>query len=189
MSITIDNTTGEIISLAVAVQSYDSANTIRTEAGQLIIAGFKGLDYVAFTAQQSAIVAELVSAKLSDNQESAKRMLLRTIEGLGIEKPKAAGAASDKADKRESAKADAVKLVKQAGITEKSTAEEILAKAGKAVGVQQAALVQAAVVKSKADAKAESVAFTAEKNALAKAMKACTDKALIAKGNKLFGVK
>ena len=178
-----------IVNLAVAVQSYDCANTIRTEAGQLIIAGFKGLDYVAFTAQQSAIVVELVNAKLSDNTESAKRMLLRTMEGLGIEKPKAEGAASTKADKRESAKAEAVKLIEKAGITADSTAEEILAKAGKAVGAQQAALVQAAVVKSKADAKAESVAFTAEKDTLAKAMKACTDKALIAKGNKLFGVK
>ena len=178
-----------IVNLAVAVQSYDSANTIRTEAGQLIIAGFKGLDYEAFKAQQHAIVAELVSAKLSDNNESAARMLLRTIEGLGIEKPKATGTASDKATKREAVKAEAVKLVKQAGITEKSTAKEILEKAGKATGAQQKALTDAAIVKNKETEKAESVAFTAEKNALAKAMKACTDKALIAKGNKLFGVK
>ena len=177
-----------IVNLAVAVQSYDSANTIRTEAGQLIIAGFKGLDYEAFKAQQHAIVAELVSAKLSDNNESAARMLLRTIEGLGIEKPKATGTASDKATKRESAKAEAVKLVKQAGITEKSTAEQILAIAGKSTGAKQAALVQAAVVKSKADAKAESVAFTALKDETAKAVK-LTDSATLAKIRKILGLK
>ena len=191
MSITIDNITGEIISLAVAVQSYDCASTVRTEQGQVIIAGFKGLDYAQFTAQQSGIVAHLVSAKLSDNQESAKRMLLRTLENLGIEKPKAIGAASTKADKREAAKADNAKLVEKAGITAESTAEEILQKAGRAVGAQQTALVQAAVVKSKADAKAESVAFTALKAELCKAIKACSDKASVAaccaKGNKQFG--
>jgi hypothetical protein len=180
-----------IVNLAIAVQSYDSANTIRTEAGQLIIAGFKGLDFVAFTAQQSAIVAELVSAKLSDNQESAKRMLLRTMDGLGIEKPKAEGAASDKAVKRETAKAEAIKLVEKAGITANSTAEEILAKAGKAVGAQQIALQEAAMVKSKADIKSESVAFTALKAELCKAIRACSDKASVAaccaKGSKQFG--
>jgi len=188
MSITIDNSTGEIIALAIAVQSYDCASTVRTEQGQVIIAGFKGLDYVAFTAQQAGIVSHLVSAKLSDNAESAKRMLLRTLDNLGIEKPKAEGAASTKADKREAAKAEAVELVKKAGITDKSTAEEILQKAGKAVGAQQTALVQAAVVKSKADAKAESVAFTALKDETAKAVK-LTDSATLAKIRKILGLK
>lgn len=188
MSITIDNITGEIISLAIAVQSYDCASTVRTEQGQVIIAGFKGLDYAQFTAQQSGIVAHLVSAKLSDNTESAKRMLLRTLENLGIEKPKAEGAASDKAVKRETAKAEAIKLVEKAGITADSTAEEILAKAGKAVGVQQAALVQAAVVKSKADSKAESVAFTALRADTAKAIK-LADAATIGKIRKILGLK
>ena len=178
-----------IETLAVAVQSYDCASTVRTEQGQIIIAGFKGLDYAQFVAQQAGIVSHLVSAKLSDNTESAKRMLLRTLENLGIEKPKAEGAASAKATKRETAKADAVKLVKQAGITEKSTAKEILEKAGKAVGAQQKALTDAAILRNKETEKAASVAFTAEKDTLAKAMKACTDKTLIAKGNKLFGVK
>ena len=193
MSITIDNTTGEIISLAIAVQAYDSASSIRTENGTAIIAGFKGLDFVAFTAQQSAIVAHLVSAKLSDNQESAKRMLQRTLENLGIEKPKAEGAASDKATKRESAKADAVKLVKQAGITEKSTAKEILEKAVKATGAQQKALTDAATVKNKIDEKAVAKAFTALKAELCKAIKACSDKASVAQccanGSKQFGSK
>ena len=177
-----------IETLAVAVQSYDCASTVRTEQGQIIIAGFKGLNYVAFTAQQAGIVSHLVSAKLSDNTESAKRMLLRTLENLGIEKPKAEGAASDKATKRESAKAEAVKLVEKAGVTAESTAEEILAKAGKAVGAQQAALVQAAVVKSKADAKAESVAFTALKDETAKAVK-LADSATIGKIRKILGLK
>jgi len=188
MSITIDNITGEIIALAVAVQAYDSASSIRTENGTAIIAGFKGLDYVAFTAQQAGIVSHLVSAKLSDNADSAKRMLLRTLENLGIEKPKAEGAASDKATKRESAKAEAVKLIEKAGVTAESTAEEILQKAGKAVGAQQAALVQAAVVKSKADSKAESVAFTALKAETAKAIK-LADAATIAKVRKILGLK
>ena len=177
-----------IVNLAVAVQSYDSANTIRTEAGQLIIAGFKGLDFVAFTAQQSAIVAELVTAKLSDNMDSAKRMLLRTMEGLGIEKPKAIGAASAKADKRESAKAEAVKLVTAAGVTEKSTAQEILALAGKATGVAQQALTNAAMLKSKIDEKATAKAFTALKDETAKAVK-LTDSATLAKIRKILGLK
>ena len=177
-----------IVNLAVAVQSYDSANTIRTEAGQLIIAGFKGLDFVAFTAQQSAIVAELVTAKLSDNMDSAKRMLLRTMEGLGIEKPKAEGAASAKADKRESAKAEAVKLVTAAGVTEKSTAQEILALAGKATGVAQQALTNAAMLKSKIDEKATAKAFTALKDETAKAVK-LTDSATLAKIRKILGLK
>ena len=179
-----------IVNLAVAVQSYDCASTVRTEQGQVIIAGFKGLDYAQFTAQQSGIVAHLVSAKLSDNAESAKRMLQRTLENLGIEKPKAEGKASaDKQVKRETAKLDAAKLVESAGITAETSAEDILAKAVKATGAQQKALTDAAIVKNKETEKAEAVAFTAEKNALAKAMKACTDKALIAKGNKLFGLK
>ena len=177
-----------IVNLAVAVQSYDSANTIRTEAGQLIIAGFKGLDFVAFTAQQSAIVVELVSAKLSDNADSAKRMLLRTMDGLGIEKPKAEGAASDKADKREAAKADAVKLVTAAGVTEKSTAQEILAMAGKATGVAQQALTNAAMLKSKIDEKAVAKAFTALIADTAKALKAASA-ADIAKIRKILGLK
>ena len=188
MSVTIDNATGEIISLAVAVQTYDNANTTRTESGQIIIAGFKGLDFAQFTAQQSAIVAHLVSAKLSDNAESAKRMVQRTLENLGIEKPKAEGASSEKQAKREAVKAEALKLVSDSGITADSTAEQILAKAGKATGAAQAALVEAAVVKSKADAKADSVAFTARKAALSKAMKACVDNAKVEKGCKLFGV-
>jgi len=178
-----------VSNLAVAVQKYDAANAARTEQGQIIIAGFKGLDYAAFTTQQVSIVAQLVSAKLSDNTESAKRMLQRVIENLGIEKPKAPGESSDKQVKRESAKLETAKLVADCGITVDSTAEEILAKAGKATGAQQIALQEAAILKSKETVKADSVAFTAEKNALAKAMKACTDKALIAKGNKLFGVK
>ena len=177
-----------IVNLAVAVQAYDTASSIRTENGTAIIAGFKGLDFVAFTAQQSAIVAELVSAKLSDNADSAKRMLQRTLENLGVEKPKAEGASGEKAVKREAAKAESIKLVKQAGITDKSTAEQILAKAGKAVGAQQAALVAAAVVKSKADAKVESVAFTALKDETAKAVK-LADSATLAKIRKILGLK
>ena len=179
-----------IVTLAVAVQAYDCANTIRTENGTAILAAFKGLDYLAFGVLQNVVIAQLVTAKLSDNADSAKRMVQRVIENLGIEKPKAEGKASaEKQAKRETAKLETAKLVESAGITADSTAEQILQIAGKATGAKQAALVQAAVVKSKADAKAESVAFTAEKNALAKAIKECTDKALIAKGNKLFGLK
>jgi hypothetical protein len=189
MSATIDNATGKVIDLALAVHTYDSANTIRTESGQLIIAGFKGLDFAAFGVQQSAIIAQLVSAKLSDNAEAAKRMMQRTLENLGIEKPKAPGASAEKQVKREAVKLEASKLVESAGITAETSAEEILQKAGKVTGAQQAALVQAAVVKSKAASKAESVAFTARKAALSKAMKACVDNAKVEKGCKLFGVK
>lgn len=178
-----------IVNLAVAIQAYDSASAVRTEQGQIIIQGFRGLDFAAFSVQQNAVVVQLVSAKLSDNAESAKRMLQRTLENLGIEKPKAPGVSAEKQASREASKLETAKLVESAGITAESTAEEILAKAGKVTGAAQSALVQAALLKGKADAKAEAVAFTAEKNALAKAMKACTDKALIAKGNKLFGIK
>ena len=178
-----------IVNLAGAVKAYDCADIARTENGTTIIAGFKGLDFAAFGAQAAAIVAQLVSAKLSDNAESAKRMLQRTLENLGIEKPKAPGASGEKQVKREAAKLEASKLVSDSGITDKSTAEEILQKAGKATGAAQAALVEAAVVKSKQAAKAESVAFTARKAALSKAMKACVDVAQVEKGCKLFGVK
>ena len=177
-----------IETLAVAVQSYDCASTVRTEQGQIIIAGFKGLNYVAFTAQQAGIVSHLVSAKLSDNTESAKRMLLRTLENLGIEKPKAEGAASDKATKRESAKAEAVKLVEKAGVTAESTAKDILALAGKATGAQQKALTDAAILRNKETEKAASVAFTALKDETAKAVK-LTDSATLAKIRKILGLK
>ena len=187
MSITIDNTTGEVTIEQLAIDIYDCDTAVL--GGSRLVAAFKGLDYAQFTTKQKELIAQLIVAKLSANPEAAATMFLRVTGNLGIVKPKAAGEASVKADKRESAKAEAVKLVEKAGVTADSTAEEILAKAGKAVGAQQTALVQAAVVKSKADAKAESVAFTAEKDTLAKAIKACTDKALIAKGNKLFGIK
>ena len=177
-----------IETLAVAVQSYDCASTVRTEQGQVIIAGFKGLDFVAFTAQQAGIVSHLVSAKLSDNTESAKRMLLRTLENLGIEKPKAEGAASDKATKRETAKADSAKLVKQAGVTEKSTAQEILALAGKATGAAQQALTSAAMLKSKDSEKTASKAFTALIADTATALK-LADAVSIGKIRKLLNLK
>ena len=177
-----------IVNLAVAVQAYDNANTTRTESGQIIIAGFKGLDFGAFCEQATAIMMHLVSAKLSDNAESAKRMLQRTLENLGIEKPKAPGASAEKQAKRETAKLETAKLVESAGITAESTAEEILQKAGKVTGAVQAALVQAAVVKSKADAKVDSVAFTALKNETVKALK-LADAATIAKIRKILGLK
>jgi hypothetical protein len=161
---------------------------VRTEQGQVIIAGFKGLDYAQFTAQQSGIVAHLVSAKLSDNAESAKRMLQRTLENLG-EKPKAEGKASaDKQAKRETAKLETAKLVESAGITADSTAEEILAVAGKSTGAQQLALQQAAIVKSKEAVKAASVAFTALKAETCKAVK-LADAATVAKIRKILGLK
>ena len=177
-----------IINLAVAVQAYDSASTVRTEQGQLIIAGFKGLDFGAFCEQSTAIMMHLVSAKLSDNAESAKRMVQRTLENLGIEKPKAPGASADKQVKREASKLEIAKLVLDSGITAESTAEQILAIAGKATGAKQAALVQAAVVKSKADAKADSVAFTALKSETCKAVK-LADAATIVKIRKILGLK
>ena len=177
-----------ISNLAVAVQAYDAANAARTEQGQIVIAGFKGLDFAAFGIQQNAIVVQLVSAKLSDNTDSAKRMLQRTLENLGIEKPKAEGASAEKQEKREAVKAEAVKLIEKAGVTAESTAEEILAKAGKVTGAAQAALVEAAMVKSKASAKADAVAFTALKTETCKAVK-LADAATITKIRKLLGLK
>ena len=119
------------------------------------------------------------------------RLAKRMNDAYGLDKPKAEGAASDKATKRESAKAEAVKLVTAAGVTEKSTAQEILAMAGKATGVAQQALTNAAMLKSKIDEKATAKAFTALKAELCKAIKACSDKASVAaccaKGNKQFG--
>ena len=188
MSITIDNTTGEVTIEQLAIDIYDCDTAVL--GGSRLVAAFKGLDFVAFTAKQKELIAQLVTAKLSANPEAAATMFLRVTGNLGIVKPKSESKVSvDKAEKRETAKADAVKLVKQAGVTAKSTAKDILALAGKATGAQQKALTDAAILRNKETEKAESVAFTAEKNALAKAMKACTDKALIAKGNKLFGVK
>jgi len=177
-----------IVNLAVAVQKYDAANAARTENGQLIIAGFKGLDFGAFCEQSTAIMMHLVSAKLSDNADSAKRMVQRTLENLGIEKPKAPGASAEKQASREAVKLETAKLVADCGITADSTAEEILAKAGKVTGAAQAALVQAAVVKSKADSKADAVAFTALKNETAKALK-LADAATIQKIRKILGLK
>lgn len=177
-----------IVKLAVAVQAFDAANATRTEQGQYIIAGFKGLDYLAFGTQQAAIISQLVSVKLSDNQESAKRMVQRTLENLGIERPKAAGASAEKQASREAVKLEATKLVESAGITADSTAEQILQVAGKATGAAQTALVEAAMVKSKADAKADAVAFTALKNETCKAMK-LADAATIGKIRKILGLK
>ena len=188
MSVTINNATGEIISLAVAVQAYDNANTTRTESGQIIIAGFKGLDFGAFCEQSTAIMMHLVSAKLSDNPDSAKRMVQRTLENLGIVKPKAAGASADKQASREAAKAETAKLISAAGITAKTSAEEILQKAVKATGAQQRALTDAAIVKGKADEKAASVAFTALKSETCKAVK-LADAATVAKIRKILGLK
>ena len=119
-----------------------------------------------------------------------ERITKRICEAYGLDKPKSEAKVSvDKQASREASKLEAAKLVSDSGITADSTAEQILAVAGKATGAKQAALVQAAVVKSKADAKADSVAFTARKAALAKAMKACADNATVEKGCKLFGVK
>lgn len=180
--------TMSVTNLAVAVQAYDAANATRTEQGQFIIAGFKGLDFGAFCEQSTAIMMHLVSAKLSDNAESAKRMVQRVLENLGIEKPKAPGASAEKQASREAVKAETAKLVSDSGITAESTAEQILAIAGKATGAKQAALVQAAMVKSKADAKADSVAFTALKSETCKALK-LADAATIAKIRKILGLK
>ena len=119
------------------------------------------------------------------------RLTKRMNDAYGLDKPKAEGTASTKADKREVAKAEATKLVSDSGITADSTAEQILALAGKATGAKQAALVQAAVVKSKADAKAESVAFTARKAEICKAAKllGLKDEAQVAKLEKILGLK
>jgi len=118
-----------------------------------------------------------------------ERITKRMCEAYGLGKPKSETVASaEKQAKRESAKAEAVKLVADSGITEKSTAEEILAKAGKTTGAAQRALTDAAIMKNKADAKAESVAFTALKSETAKAVKSA-DAATIAKIRKLLGLK
>ena len=185
-TVTIDNATGEVTIEQLAIDIYDCDTAVL--GGSRLVAAFKGLDFVAFTTKQKELITQLVTAKLSANPESAATMFLRVTGNLGIVKPKAEGAASTKADKRESAKAEAVKLIEKAGVTAESTAEEILQKAGKAVGAQQAALVQAAVVKSKADSKAESVAFTALKAETAKAIK-LADAATIAKVRKILGLK
>ena len=187
MSATIDNATGEVTIEQLAIDIYDCDTAVR--GGSRLVAVFKGLDFVAFTAKQKELIAQLVLAKLSANTDAASTMFTRVTGNLGIVKPKAAGASAEKQAKRETAKLETAKLVESAGITADNTAEEILQKAVKATGAQQRALTDAAIVKGKADEKADAVAFTAEKNALAKAMKACTDKALIAKGNKLFGLK
>jgi hypothetical protein len=118
-----------------------------------------------------------------------ERIAKRMCEAYGLGKPKSEAKVSvDKQVKREAVKLEASKLVESAGITENSTAEEILAVAGKSTGAKQAALVQAAVVKSKADAKADSVAFTALKAETCKAVKSA-DSVTIAKIRKILGLK
>jgi len=118
-----------------------------------------------------------------------ERITKRMCEAYGLGKPKSEAKVSvDKQAKRESAKLESAKLVEKAGITADSTAEQILAKAGKVTGAVQAALVQAAVVKSKADSKVESKAFTAIIAETAKALKlASADD--IAKIRKILGLK
>ena len=185
---TIDNATGEVTVEQLAIDIYDCDTAVL--GGSRLVAAFKGLDFVAFTTKQKEIIAQLVSAKLSANPEAAATMFLRVTGNLGIVKPKAKGAASDKADKRGAAKAESVKLVTAAGVTEKSTAQEILTLAGKATGVAQQALTNAAMLKSKVDEKAVAKAFTAEKAAFCKTIKACSTKAEVAaccaKGSKQF---
>lgn len=117
------------------------------------------------------------------------RLAKRMNEAFGLSKPKAEGAASTKADKREAAKADSAKLVKQAGVTEKSTARDILALAGKATGAQQKALTDAAIVKNKETEKAVSKAKTVRKAAMCKALKLCNDDKTLDSISKLLAVK
>lgn len=186
MSITIDNITGEVTVEQLAIDIYDCDTAVL--GGSRLVAAFKGLDFVAFTTKQKELITQLVTAKLSANPESAATMFLRVTGNLGIVKPKATGAASDKADKRESAKAEALKLVKQAGVTEKSTAKEILAKAGKAVGAQQKALTDAAILRNKESEKEASKAFTAIIADTAKALKLASA-ADIAKIRKILKLK
>ena len=186
MSITIDNTTGEVTIEQLAIDIYDCDTAVL--GGSRLVAAFKGLDFVAFTAKQKELIAQLVAAKLSANPDAAATMFLRVTSNLGIVKPKATGEASVKADKREAAKAEAVKLVTAAGVTEKSTAQEILALAGKATGVAQQALTNAAMLKSKIDEKAVAKAFTALIADTAKALKAASV-ADIAKIRKILGLK
>ena len=186
MSITIDNTTGEVTIEQLAIDIYDCDTAVL--GGSRLVAAFKGLDFVAFTAKQKELIAQLVAAKLSANPDAAATMFLRVTSNLGIVKPKATGEASVKADKREAAKAEAVKLVTAAGVTEKSTAQEILALAGKATGVAQQALTNAAMLKSKDSEKATAKAFTALIADTAKALKAASV-ADIAKIRKILGLK
>ena len=117
------------------------------------------------------------------------RLAKRMNEAYGLDKPKAEGAASAKADKRESAKAEAVELVKKAGITEKSTAKEILALAGKATGAVQKALTDAAILRNKETEKAVSKAKTARKTAMWKALKLCDDDKILDGISKLLALK
>ena len=186
MSITIDNTTGEVTIEQLAIDIYDCDTAVL--GGSRLVAAFKGLDFVAFTAKQKELIAQLVAAKLSANPDAAATMFLRVTSNLGIVKPKATGEASVKADKREAAKAEAVKLVTAAGVTEKSTAQEILALAGKATGVAQQALTNAAMLKSKDSEKATAKAFTALKDETAKAVK-LADSATIGKIRKILKLK
>ena len=187
MSVTIDNATGDVTIEQLAIDIYDCDTAVL--GGSRLVAAFKGLDYAQFTTKQRELIAQLVAAKLSANPEAAATMFLRVTGNLGIVKPKSDSKVSvDKAEQRETTKADAVKLVKQAGITEKSTAEEILTKAAKTTGAQQKALTDAAIAKSKAIEKADSVAFTALKSETCKALK-LADAATIAKIRKILGLK
>ena len=187
MSITIDNTTGEVTIEQLAIDIYDCDTAVL--GGSRLVAAFKGLDFVAFTAKQKELIAQLVAAKLSANPEAAATMFLRVTGNLGIVKPKSESKVSvDKAAKRETVKAEAMKLVEKAGVTAESTAQEILAMAGKATGVAQQALTNAAMLKSKIDEKAVAKAFTALIADTAKALKAASA-ADIAKIRKILGLK
>ena len=119
-----------------------------------------------------------------------ERITKRMCEAYGLGKPKSeAKVSAEKQASRESAKLESAKLVESAGITADSTTEEILQKAGKVTGAQQRALTDAAIVKGKADEKAASVARTARKAAMCKALKLCDIDKTLDSISKLLGLK
>tara|TARA_R110000823_G_C15749363_1_gene481725 strand:+ start:79 stop:645 length:567 start_codon:yes stop_codon:yes gene_type:complete len=186
-TVTIDNATGEVTIEQLAIDIYDCDTAVL--GGSRLVAAFKGLDFVAFTAKQKELITQLVTAKLSANPEAAATMFLRVTGNLGIVKPKATGEASVKADKRELAKTEFVKLIEKAGVTAESTAKEILALAGKATGAVQQALTNAAIVKNKETEKAVSKAKTARKAEMCKALKLCDDDKILDGISKMLALK
>jgi len=118
-----------------------------------------------------------------------ERITKRMCETYGLGKPKSEAKVSvDKQASREAVKLETAKLVSDSGITAESTAEEILAVAGKSTGAKQLALQQAAILKSKEAVKADAVAFTALKSDTCKAVK-LADAATIGKVRKILGLK
>jgi hypothetical protein len=159
----------EVKEITNAFYSYDCARQSIVDDGKAITGVFQyaGITYEIFMEQRKAIVAMLVSEKLSANTDSAIKMFERTIGELGIVSPKATTDSAVKiAAQREKAKAEVAAIAK---LHEGKSAQEILEVAGKSDAKTQKIL--SAIALNLTDA-----TETENKKALKTRVKILTDK-------------